>query len=83
MANITVGVAAAPVTGIDRNQCLVIQNRGSVSIYWGYTASLTTANGVEILAGGAHEWPRPIVNFASAVYLISGTAGQGVRWEHV
>jgi hypothetical protein len=73
---VVVGVAAGllPAAPLANRRAMAIQNKGSVSIYIG-GAGVTVAAGFEIEAGAAYDWPFG----ATAVYAISGSAGQDVR----
>lgn len=73
---VVVGVAATqlPAAPLANRRALAIQNRGSVSIFIG-GAGVVVGDGFEIEAGAAYDWPWG----GSAVYAISGSAGQDVR----
>jgi hypothetical protein len=78
--NSVVGTTAAAVLGenLTRRQ-FVIQNLGTVPIYLGYTSSLTTSNGLQIPVNGV--WIDD--KYVGAVYLISGTAAQDIRYQEI
>lgn len=69
---LTVGTSAVVVPSTSKVR--TIYNNGSVPVYLGDDASVTTSTGTPIQPGG--NWKRAAV----VCYLISGTAGQNVRW---
>jgi len=75
----TVGVTAAQVLAspLAGRQSLLIQNQGAQSIYIGFDASVSTANGVEIPKNASASFD---IGEAVDVYMISGSAGQDVRF---
>ena len=75
----TVGVTAAQVlaTPLAGRRMVTIQNEGTVDVYMGHNASVTTANGIKISkkSSATYELGEDI-----DIYMISGTAGQDVRF---
>jgi hypothetical protein len=73
---VIIGTSAAQIVAAaaDRGTCL-IQNLGANPIYIGSDNSVTTANGVEIAAGGSAS-----VTLQTDIYGISGSAGNDVRY---
>ena len=56
MANVTVGNTATLIVAANTARLsLVIQNNGSVTVYIGPDASVSTSNGVAILANGSFQ----------------------------
>lgn len=82
MAAITVGTSSVQLTGFDSSSRIIIQNLGVADIYFGAASTVTTSNGVKIAAGGSFEFFGRM-HGTPAVWLISGTAGQDVRWTEV
>ena len=56
----------------------VIQNRGTDSVFMGYSSGLTTANGYEI-APGAGWADKGLGVFQGDVYLVAASGSQDVR----
>lgn len=82
MAAVTVGTSAVQVTGFETTDRLLVQNLGSVPIYFGRASDVTTSTGIKIAAEGAYEFLNS-VHAVPNLWLISGTAGQNVRIEAV
>jgi len=77
-SNATVGVAAAELAATPHpgRVSIEIQNRGTKSIYIGFDATVTTANGLEVPKFST--WEKDLGE-AINIFAISGTAGQDVR----
>lgn len=75
--NMTVGVAAVQVPFNQApRETFIISNLGTVNVYLGFDSAVTTTTGFPILpAGGTFA-----IDGNVSVWLISGTAGQDVRW---
>jgi hypothetical protein len=78
---ITVGTSAvaARVGGanLSERKTLTVYNGGTATIYWGYSAGVTTANGTPIEKKQQIDWQGLGPNIT--VFLISGSAGQDIR----
>lgn len=73
---VTVGTAAVLIRAANSNrQSLIVQNLGTVDIFVG-GVGVTTGNGLRVQAGQASTLDKS----TAAVYGISGTAGQDVRY---
>lgn len=75
---VVVGVAATLVRAANASRrSILVQNNGTADIYVGSSAAVTVATGIRVpLGGGAFESQA-----IGAVYAISGTAGQDVRFS--
>ena len=75
---VTVGVTATPVdTGGRDINWIILFNNGTAAVYAG-ASTVTTANGFPIYQRG--NMPVLRVTALDVIYLISGTAGQDVRY---
>lgn len=73
---VSVGVAATLIVAASgTRQSLILQNLGAADVYIGGSA-VTTANGLKLASGAS----LTIDGTTAAVYGISGTAGQDVRY---
>lgn len=77
---VSVGVTAVLVLAANtwRIGC-TIMNNGSVTIYVGSDASITTANAIPIGAGGNYDF-NGYNNYKGPIYGISASAAQDVRY---
>ncbi len=82
MAAVSVGTTAVEVTGWSHGDRIWVQNLGSAPVYYGRTSGVTTATGIQIAAAGSVTFAAPAERVGH-IFLISGTAGQDVRWEVV
>ena len=82
MAAVTVGTSATQLSSFSSSNRIIIQNLGSADIYMSDSPTVTTSNGIKIAAGGAFEFAGKM-HETPAIYLISGSAGQDVRWMQV
>lgn len=80
MAASTIGTSATAVATTAPGGRVIVQNLGSAPVYLGRDASVTTATGIKIEAGG-HIVLDGRRSAVPDLYLVSGTAGQDVRWE--
>ena len=75
---VTVGVAAAQVVAapLAGRRTVTLQNEGSVSVYFGSSAGVTTANGLKVSkkSSATYDFGEDI-----DIFMISGSAGQDVR----
>lgn len=78
--NITVGTSAtlAAVGGSNQanRKSLTVSNNGTATMYWGYSNTVTTANGTPVYKGQTLSWA---VGPNVSVYLISSVAAQDTR----
>lgn len=76
-AAVSVGNTATDLVGSDlaNRKRILVQNLGTKKIYVG-NSGVTTANGIEVFAGGSIELD---IGPGIDLYAISGTAGQDVR----
>lgn len=73
---VTVDTTAVLVAAANaQRSTLLIQNQGSANIAVGPDASVTTATGIVVAPGGSMS-----VTVGTAIYAISGSAGQDVRF---
>lgn len=75
--NLVVGLTAVPVPFLQSpRETFAISNLGTVNVYLGFDASVTTTTGYPILpAGGSIS-----IDGNVQVWLISGSAAQDVRY---
>ncbi len=74
---VPVGTAAVQIVAANANRArLRIANLGGALVLVGDAATVTTGNGYPIPAGGEREFSHQ-----EAVFAISGTAGQDVRFS--
>ena len=77
---VSVGVTAVAVVAANTwRRGATIFNNGSVTIYVGPDASVTTANGIPIGNGGSYDFNGFEV-YKGTIYGISGTASQDIRY---
>jgi hypothetical protein len=75
-AAVIVGTSAVQVAASNSSrQSVIVQNLGSAAIFVGFSSGVTVANGARILPGESYVCDKT----TSAIFAISGTAGQDVR----
>lgn len=73
---VTVGTAAVQIVAANTGRrSVLLQNLGSASVFVGPDSAVTAGNGIKIDAGGSFTFAA-----SSALYGLSGTAGQDVRY---
>lgn len=73
---VAVGIAATQIVAANTSRrSVLVQNKGAASVYVGPANTVTTATGIEVASGGSLTF-----TCASALFGISGTAGQDVRY---
>jgi hypothetical protein len=60
-------------------QSILVQNTGPEPVYVGFDSSVTSANGVEIAAGGTYADET----YAGALYAITASGGSDIRFQEV
>lgn len=77
---LTVGTSAVIVrvggSNLANRKLLTLHNNSLVTLYWGYTSGVTTANGTPLFSGQMSGWA---VGPSQNVYIIAGTAGNNTR----
>jgi hypothetical protein len=81
MPAISVGTTAVSLPA-GSNGRLLIQNRGTASVFFTVDTDATVDGGIELLPNAVYEFPV-IASSDSEVSLISTAAGQDVRWLEV
>lgn len=77
--NVTVGTTAVKLDVPSTSRPL-IQNLGTGKLYFGTDNTVTAANGIQVLAGAAYEFARPLNEGETGdVWMIGDTAGTDVR----
>lgn len=77
---VSVGTAASVVVAANTwRRGITVYNGGSVTIYLGPDASITTANAIPVIAGGSYDFNGFEV-YKGTLYGISGSAAQDVRY---
>ena len=75
-AAVSVGVTATVIKAANTDRSsILIQNLGSVDVYIGSDASVTSSNGIKIAAGASATLATQ-----TAIYGIAGSAAQDVRY---
>lgn len=75
-----VGTTATEVlTATTGRKSLLVQNAGSGPVYVGFDNTVTTANGVEIAAGGTYADET----YSGSVYVIAASGTQDIRFQEV
>lgn len=77
---ITVGTSAveAKVGGstLANRKLLIVNNASNVTIYWGFSSAVTTADGIPINKDQEATWS---IGSVQKVYLIAGAAGNTIK----
>ena len=78
--SLTVGVTAVEVkVGVNRlvnRKSVTLYNDSNATLFWGYSNTVTTANGMPILKGQFVEWS---IGDSLPIFVIAGTAGNNIR----
>lgn len=73
---VTVGVAATLIKAANASRAsIIVQNLGTVAIYVGPDAGITTANAIKVEPSNSAT-----LDYQGTIYAISGSAGQDVRY---
>jgi len=71
--------AVEVVAANDDRLSVLVQNTGSETIYVGFDATVTAANGVQVAAGGTYADGT----YSGAVYAITSSGTSDVRFQEV
>lgn len=63
-------------TTLENRKLLIVNNSSANTIYWGFTNTVTTVNGMPLLKGQEINWS---IGSVQKIYLIAATAGNIIR----
>ena len=65
------------------NKRLVLQNRGTASVFWDTVSPVTTDTGMEIPAGWTYEFPSVVAVNSGTIYFVAASGTQDLRWAAI